>query len=108
VQRAAAMVPAPATAALALLLLAPAAGARADMIDMRDYTLLRRGMTEAEVLYRVGPYDHQSVFTDYHHSVVRKVWYYIPRHDDSDGWITEIEFDQHGIVQSLERYRARK
>jgi hypothetical protein len=92
-------------AALTLLLIAPAAGA--DMIDMRDYSLLRRGMSEAEILHRVGPSDHQTVFTDWHHNVVRKVWYYIPRHGQSDGWITEIEFDMHGTVQSLERYRAR-
>lgn len=82
--------------------------ARADMIPMRDYILLARGMSEAEVLYRVGPYDHQSVSTDYHHNVIRKVWYYIPEHASSDAWITEIEFDNAGTIQSLNRYRARK
>lgn len=81
---------------------------RADMISMRDYSLLTRGMSEAEILYRIGPYDHQSVYTDYHHNVIRKIWYYIPERKSSDAWITEIEFDQGGIVQSLQRYRARK
>ncbi|MGH8245878.1 MAG: hypothetical protein ACREUU_05540 [Gammaproteobacteria bacterium] len=82
--------------------------AGADMIRMRDYNLLTRGMTEAEVLYRVGGYDHESVYTDYHHNIMRKVWYYIPDRHRSDAWITEIEFDHNGVVQSLQRYRARK
>ena len=93
-------------AGLLAMLLAPVAGA--DMIDMVDYTLLSRGMTEAEVLYRVGPFDHESVETDYHHNVIRRIWYYIPARDTSDAWITEIGFDQSGVVQSLDRYRARK
>lgn len=80
----------------------------ADMIPMRDYNLLTRGMSEAEVLYRVGTYDHQSVYSDYHNNIMRKVWYYIPERERSDAWITEIEFDHNGIVQSLQRYRVRK
>jgi len=82
--------------------------ASADMIAMRDYNLLSRGMSEAEVLYRVGPYDHETRYTDYHHNIVRKVWHYIPERATSSAWITEIEFDQSGLVQSLVRYRARK
>lgn len=75
---------------------------------MRDYNLLSRGMSEAEVLYRVGPYDHETRYTDYDHAVTRKVWYYIPARVTSSSWITEIEFDQNGSVQSLVRYRARR
>jgi hypothetical protein len=83
-------------------------GAYADMIPMRDFNLLSRGMSEAEVLFRVGPYDHETRYTDYDHSVVRKIWYYIPARATSNAWITEIEFDQNGVVQSLNRYRARR
>ena len=80
----------------------------ADMIPMRDFIQLKRGMSEAEVLYRVGGFDHESVITDYHHNVVKKTWSYIPDYQGSNGWITEIVFDRHGLVQSLERYRVRK
>jgi hypothetical protein len=82
--------------------------ASADMIPMRDYIYLSRGMSEAEVLYRVGPYDHESRYTDHDHNVVRKIWYYIPVRPTSNSWITEIEFDQNGVIQSLTRYRARR
>jgi hypothetical protein len=80
----------------------------ADTIPMRDYNLLSRGMSEAEVLYRVGPYDHETRYTDYDHNVIRKIWYYIPARPTSSSWITEIEFDGSGVVQSLSRYRARR
>jgi hypothetical protein len=93
--------------AVAASLLGTVVAASADMIPMRDYTLLSRGMSEAEVLFRVGPYDHESRYTDYDHNVIRKIWYYIPHRKTSDSWITEIEFDQGGVVQSLVRYRAR-
>jgi len=95
-------------ASLGALLLASAAFAvRADMIPMRDYIRLDRGMSEAEVLYRVGPFDHQSISSDYYQNVIRKIWYYIPDRQTSDSWITEIEFDNRGVIQSLKRYRAR-
>ena len=80
----------------------------ADMIPMRDFKYLQRGMTEAEVLYRVGPSDHQSVYSDRYNYPLRKIWYYIPEKKTSQAWITEIEFNRSGIVQSLNRYRSRK
>jgi len=84
------------------------APAAAEMIRMQDFIRLSRGMSEAEILYRVGPFDHESVSTDYHNNVIKKVWYYIPTRQSSDAWITEIEFDRSGTVQSLDRYRARR
>ena len=96
-----------ARAVLAGLLLAAAPAVPADMIPMRDYNLLSRGMTEAEVLFRVGRYDHQSSYGDYHHNIIRKTWYYIPEKKGSQSWISEIEFDGNGVVQELRRYRVR-
>ena len=52
--------------------------ASADAIDMRDYIKLRRGMSEAEVLYRLGSPDHETVRSDYHHNILRKTWFFIP------------------------------
>jgi len=83
-------------------------GSRADMILMRDFIQLTKGMTEAEVLYRIGPFDHESVYTDHHHTIIRKTWYYIPERHSSSSWITEIKFNRLGHIQSMERYRARR
>lgn len=79
--------------------------ARADMIPMRKYIMLDQGMSEAEVLYRVGPCDYKSTQSDYYHNVISTTWYYIPVRKSADGWITEITFDGRGVVQSLNRYR---
>lgn len=81
---------------------------KADMIAMRDFIQLKRGMSEAEVLYRVGRYDYQSVRTDYHHNIVEKRWYYIPAKEGSNKWITEIVINNFGEIKSMDRYRARK
>jgi hypothetical protein len=45
---------------------------------------------------------------DYHHNPLHKVWYYIPVGTASNSWITEITFDHMGVVQSLQRNRARR
>lgn len=85
-------------------LLAPAAGARE--VAMRDFALLREGMSEAEVLLRLGPYDHETVTWD-HHRVVRRRWYYIPEGRRSGQWLTEVVFDGDGRVIELRRTRPR-
>ncbi|MFQ5660034.1 MAG: hypothetical protein ACE5GZ_06375 [Gammaproteobacteria bacterium] len=82
--------------------------ASADMIPMRDFIQLKTGMTEAEVLFRIGTYDYESVYTDYHHHLIKKIWYYIPVQKGSDAWISEIVIDHSGQIQSLQRYRARR
>ena len=87
------------------LLLALSVPLSAGEIDMRDYNLLRRGMSEAEVLYRIGPPDHETVYNDYHGIVQRKIWYYIPDGRKSRQWISTITFDSHGIVTELRRER---
>lgn len=90
---------------LAGALAALAATVHAGAVDLRDFGLLRRGMSEAEVLYRLGPYDHETVHHDHHHHVVRRTWYYIPDGSYSGDWITTIHFDASGRVRSLERTR---
>jgi outer membrane protein assembly factor BamE (lipoprotein component of BamABCDE complex) len=81
--------------------------ARADSIPMTDFIQLKTGMTEAEVLYRVGVYDHETVATDYFHNVIQKTWYYIPAHSERSNshWITEIVFDGTGRMISIDRYK---
>lgn len=85
---------------LTLGLLGYATVSAAREVDMRDYLLLRDGMSEAEVLYRIGPYDYESVYADYHRFPLRKVWSYIP---PRGGWLTQITFDSSGHIWKLER-----
>ncbi len=89
--------------AIYLLLLVPGLG-RSEQMDMRDFIRLSEGMTEAEVLYRVGPPDYESVYHDNHY-VTRKIWYYIPERSGSSGWITEIVYHHDGTVTDLKRTR---
>ena len=81
----------------------------ADSVDMRDYNLISTGMSEAEVLYRLGPYDHETVATGFFNNILHRTWYYIPGKDEVSNrqWITEIHFDSHGRVTARDRYRPR-
>jgi len=92
---------------LLLLVLLYGSLASADAIDMRDYIKLRKGMSEAEVLYRLGNPDHETVRSDYHHNILRKSWFFIPKQRSSDKWITEIEFDSRGRIIKLDRNRIK-
>lgn len=80
--------------------------ASADEIDMRDYIRLSKGMSEAEVLYRLGPPDHETIQSDYHQNVLRKSWFFIPLPQNRGKWITEIEFDSKGRIINLDRDRV--
>ncbi len=72
---------------------------------MRDFHLLDTGMSQAEVLYRVGPPDRESVFDGgYHGGPTKIIWYYIPARSAS-AWITEIIFDGNGEIQDTKRYK---
>ena len=75
---------------------------------MRDYNLLSTGMSEAEILYRLGPYDHETVTYGRFYTIFQKTWYYIPGRDETSNkrWITEIQFNDRGLVTGLDRYRA--
>ena len=76
----------------------------ADTMPMRDYHLLDIGMSQAEVEYRVGPPDRESVFHGgYHGGTTKIIWYYIP--DGPNGWITEIIFDARGRIKDTRRYK---
>ena len=92
---------------LLLLLLLCGSVTSADEIDMRDYIKLRKGMSEAEVLYRLGVPDHETSQTDHYHNILRKTWFYIPQQQGSGKWITEIEFDRRGNIVDLARDRIK-
>lgn len=90
-----------------LLLLGPVVAA--ESVTMQDYNLLSNGMSEAEVLYRLGPYDYENVAADNYNNIQHKTWYYIPAHDENSNrkWITEIRFDNNGRVIARDRYKPR-
>lgn len=79
----------------------------ADSITMSEFIRLKTGMTEAEVLYRVGLYDHETITTDYFQNIINKTWFYIPSHSEMSNakWITEIEFDGSGRIINMDRYK---
>ena len=79
----------------------------ADAVQMHDFIYLRTGMSEAEVLYRIGPSDHETVAYDYFHNILHKIWYYIPGKDEASNkkWITEIHFNRDGRITALDRYK---
>jgi hypothetical protein len=79
--------------------------AGAGQVALDKFALLREGMSEAEVFYRLGPFDYENAGSNPHHEVVQKIWYYVPDGKTSGEWITEITFDQHGRVKRLDRYK---
>lgn len=95
------------TLLLTIALTSPGAVAASE-IDLRDYIKIDEGMSEAEVLYRLGPYDYETVYGfgfGYHGRLpTYKRWAYLPARGHN-GWITEISFSYDGHVSRLERYR---
>lgn len=88
----------------AILAMAAVRPAYPGEVALPDFNLLSEGMSEAEVLYRLGPYDHETVYTDYYRFPIRKRWAYLPA-PGRRGWITEITFNHSGQVDRIDRYR---
>ena len=81
--------------------------ASADAIDLNEYALLKNQSSEAEVLYKLGPPDHETINDDCYNHVLNKTWYYIPKTKGSNKWISEFRFNGNGKLISKDRYRAR-
>ncbi len=81
--------------------------ASAEAIDMREYIILKNEVTEAEVLYRFGAPDHETINSDNFHQLLSKTWFYIPAQSGSNKWITEFKFNGNGKLISWDRYRIR-
>ena len=65
------------------------------------------GMSEAEVLYKFGPSDHETIRSDRLDFILSKTWFYIPIKSSTDKWITEIKFDSNGRLIKRDRYRVK-
>lgn len=81
--------------------------ASADAVDMKDYLILKNKVSEAEVLYRLGPPDHETINDDCYNNVLNKTWFYIPANKGSKKWISEFRFNANGRLISKDRYRVR-
>jgi len=75
----------------------------ADPVDFSDYRMLKRGMSEAQILSRIGEPDRETVIDNA--LSYKKIWYYLP--DGSYSWqfITIITIDANGRVSRIERER---
>ncbi len=94
---------------LVLLLLALLYGfpASADAIDMRDYILIKNEITEAEVLYKFGSPDHETINSDHYQHILSKTWFYLPKRNGTNKWISEFRFNGNGRLLSKDRYRVK-
>lgn len=73
----------------------------AGMIPFKKYRILSRGMSAAEVLYRVGPPDFRQLRDP--HWTNKQTWFYVPTQTDRDPWQTVIQFDAWGYIQRIDR-----
>lgn len=79
----------------------------ADAVDMKDYLLLKNQVSEAEILYKLGPPDHETINDDCYNNVLNKTWFYIPKRKGSNKWISEFRFNGNGKLISKDRYRVK-
>lgn len=70
-------------------------------IPFDDYLFLKEGMSEGEVLVRVGPPDFISGVDNFY--LHRKIWYYLPDGNYSGDRLTQLTFDVRGRVIQIER-----
>lgn len=84
-----------------ILLLGLSPATLAEAIPFDDYIFLKEGMSEGEVLLRVGPPDFVSVVDNFY--LQRRIWYYLPDGNYSGDRLTELTFDVRGKVIQIER-----
>ena len=90
-------------AALLLALAAPALAA--DVGDATQRKFIEEGMTESEVVLKIGPPDYESVDSGPHAKVLVKRWTYYP--DPKDAQTITILTLRGGIVSFVERTISR-
>ena len=81
--------------------------ASADAVDIKDFLILKNHASEAEVLFKLGPPDHETINDDCYNNVLNKTWFYIPARKGTNKWISEFRFNGNGRLISKDRYRAR-
>ena len=79
--------------------------ARTSGVDARERGFIRRGMTEGEVVYRIGKPDQEAFILDLKGQPELKTWTYLPHYRDPQT-LTIITL-RSGIVENIERTIAR-
>ncbi|HXN07654.1 MAG TPA: hypothetical protein VN944_11405, partial [Nitrospiria bacterium] len=81
--------------------------ASAGMIDFDTYRMLDKGMSEGEIIYRLGIPDREIYFDDAAHRTPESIkqYFYIPIPGDQDPQLTIITFKK-GIVISIKRVQV--
>ena len=81
------------------------ASVHAAAADARERGFLRQGMTEGEVLFRVGKPDHEAVVSDVRGQPEEKTWTWFP-HPRDPQTLTIVTL-RAGVVSNIERKIAR-
>ncbi|MFB0507635.1 MAG: hypothetical protein ACETWT_12970 [Thermodesulfobacteriota bacterium] len=87
-------------ACIVAMLASPAA---AGQVDLREFGLIQRGMSEAEVLVRLGPPDHESFEGFTPNNLLLKSYFYFSEPDRHQEITTVIKF-KGGRVVRKERF----
>lgn len=74
-------------------------------VDARERGFIREGMPEGEVLYRIGPPDHEAFIRNVKGQPEEKSWTYMPHYRDPQT-LTIVTL-RSGKVASVERKIAR-
>jgi hypothetical protein len=83
-------------ACLIAMLASPVA---AGQVDLREFGLIQRGMSEAEVLVRLGPPDHESFEGFTPKNLLLKSYFYFSEPDRHQDIITVIKFKGGRVVR---------
>jgi len=77
----------------------------AGQVDLRDFGLIQRGMSEAEVLVRLGPPDHESFEGFSSNKLLLKSYFYFSEPGRYQNITTVITFKGGRVVRKERIYR---
>jgi hypothetical protein len=87
---------------LTAVLVAPVLGGQVDLVD---YGLIKRGMSEAEVLVRLGPPDHESFEGFSPNKLLIKSYFYFSEPGRHQEITTVIKFEGGRVISKERIYR---
>ena len=91
-----------AMAALVAILASPIS---AGQVDLREFGMIERGMSEAEVLVRLGPPDHESFEGYSRHKLLIKSYFYFSEPGRHQDITTVIKFEGGRVIRKERIYR---
>ena len=82
-----------------------ASSVAAGQVDLREFGLIQRGMSEAEVLVRLGPPDHESFEGVSSNDLLIKSYFYFSEPDRHQDITTIIRFKGGRVIHTERIYR---